>query len=138
MNSKILEGLLGKSKPQPGTFKANHSPEKRRALGLRLRNMHSDRIPVIVEVPPHRDNQEIALNKTKFLVPPEMTAGKMMFEIRKQLKTPLSSEKALFIFTDNSSLAPVSMTMEELYQKYHNQEDSLLYLYLCSESTFGH
>lgn len=137
MNSKILKGILGEPKPQPGTFKARFSLEKRKELGQRLRLKHSDRVPVIVEIHPNRQDQLLSLDKTKFLVPPEMSAGKMLYEIRKHLEPTLTAEKALFMFTDQFSLAPISVTMDQMYQKYHNSEDQLLYLYICTENTFG-
>ena len=70
------------------------SPEKRQAEALRIREKYPDRIPVIVEKAGRSDIPDI--DKKKYLVPGDLTAGQFVYVIRKRIK--LSPEKAIFIF----------------------------------------
>ena len=80
------------------------SPEKRQAEALRIREKYPDRIPVIVEKAGRSDIPDI--DKKKYLVPGDLTAGQFVYVIRKRIK--LSPEKAIFIFVNNI-LPPTGM-----------------------------
>ena len=71
--------------------------EKRQAEALRIREKYPDRIPVIVEKAGRSDIPDI--DKKKYLVPGDLTAGQFVYVIRKRIK--LSPEKAIFIFVNN-------------------------------------
>eukprot|EP01087_Luapelamoeba_hula_P014073 TRINITY_DN4064_c0_g1_i1.p2 TRINITY_DN4064_c0_g1~~TRINITY_DN4064_c0_g1_i1.p2 ORF type:complete len:138 (-),score=30.37 TRINITY_DN4064_c0_g1_i1:94-456(-) len=113
------------------SFKEEHTPEKRREVAERIRAKYPDRIPVIVEKAPKSDAPEI--DKKKFLVPADITVGKFVFEIRKQLK--LSPEKAIFLFINNV-LPPTAELMSHLYAKFKDP-DGFLYITYSGENTFG-
>jgi len=86
---------------------------------------------VIIEKSP---NSTVAdLDKKKYLVPSEFTAGQFYCLIRKRIQ--LRSEDALFFFINNS-IPPTCKTMGELYQENH-EDDFFLYIAYSDESVYG-
>jgi GABA(A) receptor-associated protein len=113
-------------------FKAKHSFETRAAEACRIREKFPGRIPVIVERAA-KDKLLAPIDKNKFLVPAELTMGQFIFVIRKRIT--LASEKALFVFCNNS-LPTTGSLMRELYGQYCDA-DGFLYMTYCGENTFG-
>merc|ERR1712032_999920 len=113
------------------SFKSEHPLEKRQAEALRIREKYPDRIPVIVEKAGRSDIPDI--DKKKYLVPGDLTAGQFVYVIRKRIK--LSPEKAIFIFVNNI-LPPTAALMSSIYDE-HKDEDGFLYIVYSGENTFG-
>jgi len=113
------------------SFKNEHPLEKRQAEALRIREKYPDRIPVIVEKAGRSDIPDI--DKKKYLVPGDLTAGQFVYVIRKRIK--LSPEKAIFIFVNNI-LPPTAALMSSIYEE-HKDEDGFLYIVYSGENTFG-
>ena len=116
-----------------GDFKAKLSLEVRTREAARIKAKFQDRIPVVVEqaagvrsVPP--------IDRSRFLVPADLTLGQFMYVIRKRVK--LSADQAIFIFA-NSHIPSSSMQMSEVAAE-HGDVDGFLYLVYAGESTFGH
>ena len=114
------------------TFKTQHSFEKRKAEADKIRAKYADRVPVIVEKN-SRSGDAPDIDKKKYLVPSDLTAGQFLYVIRKRMK--LTPENAIFIFMNNS-LPPSGDLMSQLY-KNHRDEDGFLYVTYSGESTFG-
>ncbi|XP_048132179.1 autophagy-related protein 8B-like isoform X3 [Rhodamnia argentea] len=105
--------------------------EMRRAEAARIREKYPDRIPVIVE---RADRSNISdIDKRKYLVPADITAGQLVYVVRKRIK--LSPEKALFIFVKNT-LPPTASLMSAIYEEFKD-EDGFLYLTYSGENSFG-
>ena len=117
--------------PTSSLFKSKHPFERRKAEAHRIRAKYPDRVPVIAEKA--KDSGAPDIDKNKFLVPADLTAGQFVYVIRKRIQLP--SEKALYIFINNS-LPPTGMLMSQLY-KEHGDEDGFLYVTYSLESTFG-
>lgn len=113
-------------------FKSKNTFEKRKKESNRIGIKYKDRVPIIVEVS-KQDEKNLILDKTKYLVPFDLTVGQFMFVIRKRLK--LEPEKALFIFF-NDSLQPSSASIGSIY-KEHRDSDGFLYTIISLESVFG-
>jgi len=116
----------------PSPYRTEYPFEKRHGEASRIKLKYTDRIPVIVErrqgcenVPP--------LDKSKFLVPSDLTIGQFIYVIRKRIK--LSPENAIFVFV-NGVLPTTSDLMSTLY-KTHQDPDGFLYILYSGESTFG-
>ena len=73
------------------------------------------------------------LDKTKYLVPMDLTVGQFMFVLRKRMK--LSPEQAIFLFI-NGTIPSSNSLVHELYQQ-HKDVDGFLYLGYSGENTFG-
>jgi GABA(A) receptor-associated protein len=99
----------------------------------RLRQKYPNKIPVFVEKAKNSSTSIPDLKKHKFLVPSHLSVGQFIWVIRKQIQ--LSSEKALFIFVNNT--LPTSNTLiSELYSA-HKSSDGALRIKYTSENTFG-
>lgn len=97
-----------------------------------IRRRYPDKTPVIIE------RAQIAkdmpyIKKNRYLVPGTFTFGQFIYVIRRQLELP--SDKALFIFVDNT-LVPTSTFMSEIYKEYMSP-DGFVYMRYTGESTFG-
>ena len=110
-------------------FKKKNTFSKRSNESARIKKKYPDRTPIIVTVgkdlPP--------LDKSKYLVPQDLTVGEFQYVIRKRIQ--LTPEKAIFFFINNS-LVPISRTVREIYNDYAD-EDGFLYILIMTESTFG-
>ncbi|XP_017144981.1 gamma-aminobutyric acid receptor-associated protein [Drosophila miranda] len=109
-------------------YKKDHSFEKRRNEGDKIRRRYPDRVPVIVEKAPKTRHPD--LDKKKYLLPADLTVGQFYFLIRKRIK--LSADSALFFFVNNV-IPPTSATIGSLYQE-HRDKDYFLYMSYSDEN----
>ena len=113
-------------------FKKKNSLEKRKTESVKIRKKYDDRIPVIVELN-KKDRKTHKLDKSKYLVPNDLSVGQFIYVIRKRMT--ITAEQALFIFINNT-LMPTGMLMSEVFHK-HQDEDGFLYAVVSLENTFG-
>lgn len=113
------------------SFKEQYPFVTRKSEAGRIRAKYPDRIPVIVEKSINSDIPMV--DKKKYLVPSDLTAGQFLYVIRKRIELP--PEKAIFIFVNNT-LPPSTDMMSQLYAEYKD-EDGFLYLSYSGESSFG-
>lgn len=111
-------------------FKDSFSLEKRKNEAYRIISKYPSRIPCIVE---HNTKSHLILDKTKFLVPNDITIGQFIFVLRKRVN--IRAEQALFLFVNNT-IPPSSKIMSDVYRE-HKNEDNFLYFIISSENTFG-
>jgi len=101
-----------------------------------MREKYPDRLPIIIEI--QKQPNPIQLSQTRFIVHKSYTVGRLITEIRKNSPT-LKSDEAMFLFCDaknNGILAPISKTIEELYNQYKDT-DGFLYFTIAKENVFG-
>ena len=113
-------------------FKREFDFETRKSESTRIKEKYPDRIPIIVEKSIKSDISDI--DKKKYLVPNDITIGQFVYIIRKRIQ--LTSEKAIFLFTEKHSIPPTSSFISEIYEQFKN-EDGFLYLIYAGENTFG-
>ena len=111
-------------------FKEKTSLNERKVESSKIRNKYPDRIPIIVEAGNTRVPQ---IDKSKYLVPRDITVGQFLYIIRKRIK--LSNDKALFLFI-NKILPPTSCLISDIDDKYKD-EDGFIYFTYIDENTFG-
>lgn len=126
---KMMENEAKSSKP----FKQRKSFVSRRDEVAGIRAKFPSKIPVIVERY-HKEKDLPLLDKTKFLVPQELTMSQFVTIIRNRMS--LSSTQAFYLIVNNKSLASMSMTMAEVY-KEEKDEDGFLYMVYASQEMFG-
>ena len=89
-------------------FKKKSTLENRINESNKILKKYPDRVPVIVEK--HHDSDINDIDKSKYLVPKDMTMGQFLFVVRKRIK--LGPEQALFI-TVNSTLVSSVKTIAD-------------------------
>lgn len=97
----------------------------------KIKLTHPNRVPVIVEQAPNSSLPP--LDKSKYLVPDEVTIGQLAYVIRSRIK--LNPEQAIFLFINNV-LPPTSASMMNIYEEYRDA-DGFLYVTYAGENTFG-
>ena len=99
----------------------------------KLKSSLNDKIPIICEKDPKCKLQPI--DKTKFLIPGELTVAQFGFMIRQ--RTFLEKEQALFILFQGDKNPPLDCLMSEIYERYKDPEDGYLYATYSSELVWG-
>jgi GABA(A) receptor-associated protein len=112
-------------------FKDKPIAERKKDVQNMLKR-YAGRIPIIIDKV--KNSPVPDLDKTKYLVPYDLTVGQFLYVIRKRIK--LEPSQAIFIFFKNE-LVNTGMTIGEVYNKYKNVDDEMLYATYSGESTFG-
>lgn len=112
-------------------FKEINSFDKRKLESTKICTKYPDRIPIICERGGKSDMPEI--DKSKYLVPADLTLGQFVYIIRKRIK--LNAEQAIFLFINNK-IPPTSALISRLYDE-HKDKDGFMYVSYCGENTFG-
>jgi GABA(A) receptor-associated protein len=114
------------------SFKKKHTLEVRKTESSKIIKKYEGRIPVIVTKDSKCKLEDMTRNK--FLAPGDLTLGQFMYVIRKRVK--LTDTESIFMFVNDTVLAPTSHTINTLYENYKD-EDGFLYLVYCNENVFG-
>ena len=114
-----------------GSYKKSNSFEKRENESNNIIKKYPDRIPIIVEKSYHSNINVI--DKSKFLVPKDMTLGQFVYIIRKRID--MKSSQALFIYINNI-LPPSNNLISTIYNE-NKDKDGFLYIKYTGENTFG-
>lgn len=116
-----------------GSYKIKKGFSERKTESERIKEKYPDRIPIICEKSSKNGDLLPDLDKTKYLVPGDLTIGQFMYVIRKRLK--LNSSEALYLFADGNIMT-CSNTVSMAYDNYRDS-DGFLYFKYSKESTFG-
>ena len=114
-------------------FIKQHSLQERREEALRVIEKYPDRVPIVCERSTSAAKDCPLIDKTKYLVPHDLSVGQFIWVIRKRMQLP--PEKALYLFI-NGSIPTSSSIIGEVYQTYKS-EDQFLYITYSLENTFG-
>lgn len=106
--------------------------EERKAQYKKVIESHPTKIPVIVERASHSTLSDI--DKSKYLVPPDLTIAQFIYLIRKRIK--LANDQALFIYI-NGQLPASSALFSTIYKDHKSEDDGFLYVVYTGETCFG-
>lgn len=108
--------------------------EIRKEEVMAIRNRFPTKIPIIVQ----RFSKEShlpQLDKSKFLVPQEITMSQFLTIIRNRMH--INSSQALYLLVNNRSMVSLSLTLAEVYSE-HACPDGFLYITYASQEVFGY
>ncbi|XP_078412499.1 microtubule-associated protein 1 light chain 3 gamma-like [Cetorhinus maximus] len=119
----------------PGTqrFKHRKTFAARKEESTSIRSKYPQKTPVIVERYPGERHLK-TLDKTKFLVPQDVTVSHFITVIRNRLF--LTPNQAFYLVVKNRSLSNMSTTIAELDQEFKDS-DGFLYICYASQEMFG-
>ncbi|XP_066999785.1 microtubule-associated proteins 1A/1B light chain 3C [Anabrus simplex] len=115
------------------TFKNNKTYVTRKEEVLAIRSKFPNKVPVIVERF-YKEQYLPQLDKTKFLVPQEITMSQFVTIIRKRMQ--LGSTQAFYLLVKNRSMLSLSKTLAEVYNEFKD-DDGFLYVTYASQEVFG-
>lgn len=115
------------------SYKIKKSFKERILESTRIRAKYPDRVPIICEKSYRNDVSLPDLDKSKYLVPQDLSIGQFMYVIRKRLK--LEQTEALYLFAGGHIVTGCN-TCGMAYDDYKDS-DGFLYLKYSKESTFG-
>lgn len=110
-------------------FQTKYSLDQRKSESFKILQKYPGRVPVILS----HDENEFYLDKSKYLLPSDLTIGQFMYVLRQRIK--LDSAKSIFIFLEKT-IPPTNAIISDIYSKHHNF-DGFLYLIIKGENTFG-
>ncbi|XP_016397023.1 microtubule-associated proteins 1A/1B light chain 3C [Sinocyclocheilus rhinocerous] len=98
-----------------------------------IRSKFPNKLPVIVERY-LREKKLPLLDKTKFLVPHELTLGQFLSLLRN--KIVLEASQALHLLISGKNMSCLSASMGEVYSQFRDP-DGFLYITYASQDMFG-
>ncbi|CAH2233536.1 jg10815 [Pararge aegeria aegeria] len=101
---------------------------------IAIKNKFPTKIPLIVERY-HKERNLPTLDKTKFLVPEDITMSQFLVIIRQRIR--IKPNQALYLIINNRSMLSMSLTMAQAYENF-GDEDGYLYITYASQEVFGY
>ncbi|XP_059378331.1 microtubule-associated proteins 1A/1B light chain 3C-like [Carassius carassius] len=98
-----------------------------------IRSKFPNKLPVIVERY-LREKKLSLLDKTKFLVPHELTLGQFLSLLRSKIE--LEASQALYLLISGKNVSCLSASMGEVYSQFRDP-DGFLYITYASQDMFG-
>ncbi|CAK1593944.1 unnamed protein product [Parnassius mnemosyne] len=115
-------------------FKSKKPFISRKEEVMAIKSKFPTKIPLIVERY-HKERNLPTLDKTKFLVPEDITMSQFLVIIRNRIK--IKPNQALYLIINNRSMLSMSLTMAQAYEHY-GDEDGFLYITYASQEVFGY
>ena len=112
----------------------NSDVNQRKQSSDKIKKEFPDKIPVIVEKDPRAKTLN-DIDKTKYLVPKEISVTQFSFMLRKRLQ--LKENEAFFLIAKCKYTIMGENTMDDVYNKYSDKDDGYLYITYTSKEIWG-
>jgi GABA(A) receptor-associated protein len=113
-------------------FQKKYDFETRKKEADKIKVKYPNRYPIIVNKSKKCDLDDI--ERSKFLVPGDLTMGQFIYIVRKRIK--LTEIDSLYLFINKSVLPTTSSMISTIYDEYKDK-DGFLYIEYCNENVFG-
>ena len=114
------------------SFSNYHTFDQRAEVARKIMQLYPDRLPIVIE--PINDKTPAAI-KEKYLVPKYSTVGNFMINVRRHIRN-LPNGQELFFFVNQSKFIVPDAQMNDLYERYKN-DDGFLYITYGLENAYG-
>lgn len=114
-------------------FKRRRSFNSRRRDVDQITKKHPHKVPIVIERAKSEKNLAL-LDKSKFLVPEELTMGQLNTIIRRRLD--LQESQAFYLIVNRRTMASQSLTLAEVCRT-DKDSDGFLYITYASQEMFG-
>ena len=115
-------------------YKINYpDPSKRREDCQKIMASNPGKVPIICEKAPNSKIKQI--EKTKFVVDSYVTLSQFSLLIKK--KCEMSHDSSLYLLVNGKIALQGNLSLSEVYEKYRDPEDDILYIIYASEVTWG-
>ncbi|XP_053209704.1 microtubule-associated proteins 1A/1B light chain 3C-like [Panonychus citri] len=136
--SRIINNQRDKKQPFPcppsyKRFKERKSLSVRKAEYATLKAKFPNKVMVVVERYA-KERYLPLIDKTKFLVPEDLCASKLMMIIRSRMD--LSNTQAVYLMTANRTMINMTKTLAEIHDQFKD-EDGFVYITYASQNVFG-
>ncbi|CAL8117948.1 unnamed protein product [Orchesella dallaii] len=123
----------GSSSSLSSSFKRRRTFAQRRKEAEDVRQLHPNRIPLIIER--YEDEKNLPpMERAKFLVPENLGVAELVNIIRRRLQ--LNRNETLFLLVNGNNVPGNTMTLGEVYKK-DADDDGFLYILFASHEVFG-
>ena len=112
----------------------NSDVNQRKQSSDKIKQQFQDKIPIIVEKDPRAKTLD-DIDKTKYLVPKEISVTQFSFMLRKRLQ--LKENDAFFLIAKCKYTIMGENTMDDVYNKYSDKDDGYLYITYTSKEIWG-
>lgn len=129
-------GLGGSDESPQGverSFKRRRSFNSRRRDVDEIIKKHPHKVPIIIERAKNEKSLGL-LDKSKFLVPEELTMSQLTTIIRRRLH--LTDTQSFYLIVNRRTMVSASMTLAEVYRA-DKDTDGFLYITYASQEMFG-
>ncbi len=110
--------------------------ERKKQSSVVLGKFYPYKLPVIIQKSKNDKNLP-TIDKIKFLIPHDLQYASILTVLRNRMKPGLNDTTALFLMTESGVSISSYEKFNTIYNNHKNEEDDFLYLYYCSENTFG-
>lgn len=117
-------------------YKKENSLEFRKSKSQLLLNKYNDRLPIIVQKS-DRDKSLPDMPMIKLLTPKNISLNNLLINIKNKYINKINANIAIYLFTENNHILTGNDIITTIYDIHKDKQDNFLYLFFCSENTFG-
>lgn len=140
MNSLLQSSLMGHDFIR---YKKNNTPQERKQFSNTVRTKGIGEIPLVIdsvdkqlsELLAGSDSKRFNRNGKEYHFHQDLNIDEIILEIKSRIKLSDIDHKVLKLGLENGKILEGTELLGDLYKKFKNQDDNILYLLLTQETT---